>query len=186
MDFCTLESGSVWVTDKFTIQERGGGGGVIFSAQFPLRGKHPIQFRYVPAPGYEPERDCNWQPLDSQLDLNIDETETWQRGLCSTFWFTSCYTDPFYCQINSVSGLQYVRAVQWCHSVLGPTWVPSQSKLMSTQKQRETRHHNKDRKKKKRYQSKSSSKWTFTGSLTICDRKKQQHREWCIFKEVNV
>lgn len=148
MDFCTLESGSVWVTDKFTIQERGGGGGVIFSAQFPLRGKHPIQFRYVPAPGYEPERDCNWQPLDSQLDLNIDETETWQRGLCSTFWFTSCYTDPFYCQINSVSGLQYVRAVQWCHSVLGPTWVPSQSKLMSTQKQRETRHHNKDRKKR--------------------------------------
>lgn len=120
---------------QFYKQEMGGYGGVIFSAQFPLRGKHPIQFRYVPAPGYEPEWDCNWQPLDSQLDLNIDETETWQRGLCSTFWFTSCYTDPFYCQINSVSGLQYVRAVQWCHSVLSPTWVSYQFKLMSTQKQ---------------------------------------------------
>lgn len=55
MDLCTLEFGSVWVTDKFTIQEMGGYGGVIFSAQFPLRGEHPIQFRYVPAPGYKSE-----------------------------------------------------------------------------------------------------------------------------------
>lgn len=109
--FCTLESSSVRVTDKFTIQNLGGGG-VISLAQFPLRSKHPIQFRYVPVLGYEPEGDCNWQPLDSRLDLNIDETETWQKGLCSTFWLTSCNTDPFYCQINSVSGLQYVRAVR--------------------------------------------------------------------------
>lgn len=114
------------------------GGGVISLAQFPLRSKHPIQFRYVPVLGYEPERDCKWQPLDSLLDLNIDETEAWQKGLCSTFWLTSCYTDPFHCQINSVSGLQYVRAACWCHSVLGPTWDPSQSKLMSTQKLQET------------------------------------------------
>ncbi len=132
--YYTLDSSSVGVTDKFTIQ----GWGVISSTQFPLRSKHPIQFRYVPVLGYEPEGDCNWQPLDSRLDLNIDETETWQKGLCSTFWLTSCYTDPFYCQINSVSGLQYVRAVRWCHSVLDPTWEPSQSKLMSTQKLQET------------------------------------------------
>lgn len=36
------------------------------------------------------------------------------------------------------------------------------------------------KKKKKQYQSKSSSKWTFTGSCTSWDRKKQQHSEWCI------
>lgn len=92
----------------------------------------------MPLLGHEPEADCNWQPLDSRLDLNIDETETWQRGLCSTFWLASCYTDPFYCQINSVSGLQYVRAVRQCHSALGPTWNSSQSKLMAIQKLHET------------------------------------------------
>lgn len=65
----------------------------------------------MPALGHEPEGDCNWQPLDSWLNLNIDETETWQRGLCSAFWLTSRYPDPFYCQINSVSDLQYVHAL---------------------------------------------------------------------------
>lgn len=88
----------------------------------------------MPARGHKPEADCNWQPLDSRLDLNIDKTETWQRGLCSTFWLASCYTDPFYCQINSVSGLQYVRAVQRCHSALSPTWNSSQSKRIAIQK----------------------------------------------------
>lgn len=51
----TLESSSAGVTDKFTIQ----GHGVISLTQFPLRSKHPIQFRYVPVLGYEPEGDCN-------------------------------------------------------------------------------------------------------------------------------
>lgn len=106
--------------------------------QFPMWSKHPIQFRYVPMLGLEPEGDCNWQPLDSRLDLNIDETETWQKGLCSTFWLTSCYTDPCDCQINSVSVLQYVHVVRLCHSVLDPTWDPSQSNLMSTQKLQDT------------------------------------------------
>lgn len=115
-----------------------GGRGSSLSPNFHWEGKHPIQFRFVPVLGHEPEADCNWQPLDSRLDLNIDETETWQRGLCSTFWLASCYTDPFYCQINSVSGLQYVRAVRWCHSALGPTWNSSQSKLMAIQKLHET------------------------------------------------
>lgn len=92
-------------------QVHNSGQGITSSTQFPLESKHPIQFRYVPVLRHEPEGDCNWQPLDSWLDLNIDKTETWQKGLCSTLWLTSRYTDPFYCQINSLSGLQYVRAV---------------------------------------------------------------------------
>lgn len=64
----------------------------------------------MPVPGYETEADCKWQPLDSWLDLNIDETETWQKGLCSTFRLSSHCTDPLYCQIKSLSGLQYIHA----------------------------------------------------------------------------
>lgn len=40
---------------------------------------------------------------------------------------------------------------------------------MSTQKQPEIKHHNKDKKKKKQYQSKSILKWTFTGRFTLCE-----------------
>lgn len=127
---CTKESSPAGESDKFTMQGRG----VISSTPYPLRSKHPIQFNYMPTPGCEPEGYCDWQPLDSRLDLNIDEIETWQKGLSSTFWLTSRFIDPLHCQINSPSGLQYVCAVWRRHSALGPTRDPSQSELMSTQK----------------------------------------------------